>query len=218
MQVPRIFPALHCSACPYLMRIIQHEGPWVSCGKSHVHTTDSYDFVKGASSDDFLSTKYQILLPYLRRIFFSSALSLRVCMLSCFSGVWLFAILWTVAHQPPLSIGFSRQEYWSGLPFPSPGDLSELEIELASPVSPALAGGFFTTEQTGKPQKWSMVESKSLWKFHSCDFGNVYFQITCREEKVNTWIKTLNTLHFTCACVCVYVCVCVCGSSYIMLQ
>ena len=135
-------------------------------------------------------------------------------MLSCFSSVWLFAILWTVAHQPPLSIGFSRQEYWSGLPFPSPGDLSELEIELASPVSPALAGGFFTTEQTRKPQKWSMVESKSLWKFQSCDFGHVYFQITFREEKVNTWIKTLNTLHFTCACMCV----CVCASSYIMLQ
>ena len=50
---------------------------------------------------------------------------------------------WTVARQAPLSIGFSRQEYWSGLPFPSLWDLPNLEIE---PASPALAGGFFTTE------------------------------------------------------------------------
>ena len=48
---------------------------------------------------------------------------LVVCILSCFSSVQLFATLWTVARQAPLSTGFSRQEYWSGLPFPSPGDL-----------------------------------------------------------------------------------------------
>ena len=57
--------------------------------------------------------------------------------------VQLFATLWTVAHQVPLSMGFVRQEYWSGLPFPPPGDLSVLGTE---PTSPALAGGFFTTE------------------------------------------------------------------------
>ena len=50
---------------------------------------------------------------------------------------------WTVAHQAPLSRGFSRQEYWSGLPFPSPGDLPNTGIE---PTPPTLAGGFFTTE------------------------------------------------------------------------
>ena len=48
------------------------------------------------------------------------AFTSSVCMLSCFSRVQLFATLWTVAHQAPLSLGFSRQEYWSGLPFPSP--------------------------------------------------------------------------------------------------
>ena len=52
---------------------------------------------------------------------------------------------WTVACQAPLSVGFSRQEYWSGLPCPSPGDLPDPGIELVSLVSPALAGGFFTT-------------------------------------------------------------------------
>ena len=57
---------------------------------------------------------------------------------------------WTVAHQPPLSMGFSRQEYWSGLLFLSPKDLPNPEIEPASPASPALVGGFFTTEPPGK--------------------------------------------------------------------
>ena len=59
-----------------------------------------------------------------------------------------FANLWTVAHQFPLSMEFSRQEYWSGLPFPSPGDLPDPGIK---PMSPALAGGFFTTEPLRKP-------------------------------------------------------------------
>ena len=68
-----------------------------------------------------------------------------MCVPSCFSHVWLFAILWTVACQAPLSTGFSRQEYWSGLPRLPPGDLSDLWIQLTSLMSPALAGQFFTT-------------------------------------------------------------------------
>ena len=60
---------------------------------------------------------------------------MHVCMLSCFSPVRLFATLLTVAHQAPLSMGFSRQEYWGGLPFPSPGDLPDSGVE---PRSPAL--------------------------------------------------------------------------------
>ena len=61
-----------------------------------------------------------------------------------------FATPWTVAHQAPLSVGFPRQEYWSGLPFPSPGDLSNPRIK---PESPALAGGFFITEPPGSHQR-----------------------------------------------------------------
>jgi len=68
-----------------------------------------------------------------------------VCMLS---HVWLFATTWTVAHQAPLSLEFSRQEYWSGLPFPLPGDLPNPGIELTSLTSSALTGRFFTTEAT----------------------------------------------------------------------
>ena len=62
-----------------------------------------------------------------------------------------FVTPWTVAHQAPLSMGFSRQGYGSGLPFPTPGHLPDSEIEWKSPVSPALAGEFFTTEPPGKP-------------------------------------------------------------------
>ena len=57
---------------------------------------------------------------------------------------------WTVARQAPLSMGFSRQEYGSGLPFSPPEDLSDLKIEPASLASPALAGGFFTTVPHGR--------------------------------------------------------------------
>ena len=67
------------------------------------------------------------------------------CVLSC---VKLFASPRTIAHQAPLSMGFSRQEYWSGLPCPPPGDLPNPGIQTTSLVSPALAGGFFTTSTT----------------------------------------------------------------------
>ena len=65
-----------------------------------------------------------------------------------FSSVQLFATQWTIAHQALLSMGFSRQEYWSELPFPFPGDLPDPGTE---PRSPVLAGRFFTTEPPGKP-------------------------------------------------------------------
>ena len=76
-----------------------------------------------------------------------------VCVCVCvrvISHVWLCVTPQTVAHQAPLSTGFSRQEYWSGLPCPSPGDLPDPVIKPASLASPALAGGFFTTVATGK--------------------------------------------------------------------
>ena len=66
------------------------------------------------------------------------------CVLSHFSCIQRFATLWTVARQAPLSMGLSRQEYWSRLPFPSPGDLPNPGIKPTSLTSPALAGRFFT--------------------------------------------------------------------------
>ena len=76
------------------------------------------------------------------------ACSQCMCVLSRFSCVRLFATPWTVACQAPLSMGFSRQEYCSGLPFPSLGDLLDPGIELTFLVSPALTGNFFTTSTT----------------------------------------------------------------------
>ena len=99
-------------------------------------------------------------------------LFLSACVLSCFSRVQLFATPRTVAHQATLSMGFSRQEYWRELPFPSPGDLpnpgSNLSllgdlpdpgIKLASLRSPASAGGFFTTSTTQE----ALSKRRSEW-------------------------------------------------------
>ena len=74
----------------------------------------------------------------------------RVCVLSHFSRVRLFATLWTVAHHAPLSMGLSRQEYRYGLLCPPPWHLPNPEVEPVSLVPPALAGRFFTTELPGR--------------------------------------------------------------------
>ena len=71
-----------------------------------------------------------------------------VCVLSHFSHVQLCAALWTVACQAPLSMGFSRQEYWSGLPCSPPGDLPDPGIKPSSFKYSALTGKFFTTNAT----------------------------------------------------------------------
>ena len=97
--------------------------------------------------------------------FFKS--SVRSCMLSCVSCVQLFANLWTIALQAPLSMGFSRQEYCSGFPCPPPGDLPNPGIELASLPSPAWAGSFFTTSATWEAH--SSVSITSFKKKSCCD-------------------------------------------------
>ena len=74
-----------------------------------------------------------------------------VFVLRCFSHVQLFATQCTIAQEAPLSMGFSRQEYWSGLPCPPPGDLPNPGIEPESLLSPALVGRFFITSTPGKP-------------------------------------------------------------------
>ena len=67
------------------------------------------------------------------------------------SGVWLFVTTWTVSCKASLSMGFSRQEYWSGLQFPSPGVLAHLGTEPTSLATPVLVGEFFTIRPHGKP-------------------------------------------------------------------
>ena len=81
-------------------------------------------------------------------------------MLSRFGHVQLCMTLWTIAHQAPLSTGFSRQEYWSGLPCPPPGGLPNPGIEPLFLVSAALAGGFFTASATYKARKSTILQSE----------------------------------------------------------
>ena len=94
------------------------------------------------------------------------AFQLLVCVCSCvcaqlLSHVWLFQILWTVAHQAPLSMRFPRQDYWRGLPFPPPVDLPDPGIKLVSLMSPELADGFFTTTPPRKPLQLLVLHNKS---------------------------------------------------------
>ena len=84
-------------------------------------------------------------------------------MLSHFSHIQLFAAPWTVAHQTPLSIKFSRQEYWSGLPFSPPGNLTCV----SSLLSPASAGRFFTASNTWKAQLWDTYLHFEMEEFES---------------------------------------------------
>ena len=88
---------------------------------------------------------------------------------------------WTVSRQAPLSMGFSRQECWSGFPFPTPGDLSNLRIEPTSLVSPVLAGGFFTTAFSGSFCQISFPISL---------FSNMFFKM-CRNQKILQIRKTI---------------------------
>ena len=94
----------------------------------------------------------------------SHAPGCRIClyvrMLSHFSHVLLFETLWTVDHQTPLSMGFSKRKYRSGLSRPPPGDLPNPRTEPSSLMSPALAGGFFTNSATWETQNLSLRGAK----------------------------------------------------------
>ena len=76
-----------------------------------------------------------------------------------------FATPWAVAHQVSLSVGFSRQEYWSGLSFPSPEDLPDPGVE---PMSPSVAGRFFSTELPGKPKTLASSGEIPVVRCHVC--------------------------------------------------
>ena len=83
------------------------------------------------------------------------------------SRVWLFVTLWTIANQAPLSVEYSRQEYWTTYPFPSPGDLSDPRIEPRSPVSAALQVDSLPLHHLGSPNTIIMFVYKSICKIHS---------------------------------------------------
>ena len=93
--------------------------------------------------------------------------SMCPCKPSCFHYVWLFVMLWTVACLDPLCMGFSRQEYWSGLLCPPLGDLLNPGIKPTSLMSPSLADGLFTTSATWEALEQAYQNIKIQNKLHS---------------------------------------------------
>ena len=121
---------------------------------------------------------------------------LLIPMLGCFSHVQLFATLWTVAHEAPLSLGLSKQEYWSGLPCPPPKDLPDPEIK---PMSPAFLHSL-PTEPPGKPSYvnscWCMGKKiRTFWNLFSF-FSVVHWIHKCRTYRY--WRMTLIVAFFIC--------------------
>ena len=114
-------------------------------------------------------------------------------MLSGFSCVQLFVTPWTITHQAPLSMGFSRQEYWSGLPCPPLGDLSDPGIELRALMSPSLAGGSFTISATWEAHRCIIIW-KINWKMKPFLYPTFKIQHCCKKNRLslkiesNTWI------------------------------
>ena len=126
------------------------------------------------------------------------------CMLSCFSHVRLWATLWTITHQGPPSIGFSRQEYWSVLPYPPPGDLPDLGIELTSLQSHAVAGRFFTTSATWEAHMHMHYIHMyiCIYTFFFTFFSHVSYYIILREFPVLYSRSFLLYLLYTAVSIC----------------
>ena len=106
-----------------------------------------------------------------------------VCMLSHFSCVRFFANPWTIAHQAPLSMGFSRQEYYSGLPCPPPGDLADPGIEPASPVTPALQADSLLLSHRGSSKYVLLSERSQYEKPIYCMIPDLYDILKRQNEK-----------------------------------
>ena len=98
------------------------------------------------------------------------------------SHVRLFATPWTVAYQAPPSVGFSRQEYWGGLPFPSPGDLPNPGIE---PGSPALQADALPPEPPGKTAICKACQTAILLFWHFFSMGMVLIPISCTMSRTS---------------------------------
>ena len=112
-------------------------------------------------------------------------LRVHAFILSHSSSVCILMIPWTVAFQVPLSMGFSRQEYWSGLPCPPPGDLPNPGIEPVSLASPALAGAFFTTSAPWEAHFSVKLSGLSIEK--KIKYLNVYLFMFSWSGRQSAW-------------------------------
>ena len=132
---------------------------------------------------------------------------MHACTLNCFSHVHPFETLWTVTHHAPVSLGFSRQEYWIALPCPPPEDLPDPGIEPVSPAAPALQVGSLPLAPPGKPI-WTLYSFSNhnqfqcrhpafLFHFGLCNYLLCYYSnslnpsITCKVSPLH-----MNRFHF----------------------
>ena len=129
-----IFPSIHLQT--YFLPCSPHSG-----GRFVLHLAQSSSLLALTDFPLYFISKDQSPVGSLLEMVYSPVIPLVQTLFQ--PGLWLFVIPWTVAHRVPPSMGFSRQEYWSGLPFSTSGDFPNPGLELASLASPALAGGFF---------------------------------------------------------------------------
>ena len=160
----------------------------------------------------WLESPLQQSCPYLSTFSHLAPGSVCVCVCVCacaLSHVWYFVTPWAVDCQTPLSMEFSRQEYWNGWPFPSPGDLPNPGIKPVSLVSPALAGKFFTSWATGKPRDQALVTLKyvnTIWSncfqiFLWCwDISDMYQNCSLQNSKEEVFCLMLYLLFLRCPC------------------
>ena len=137
---------------------------WLSWGWSQHVNPKPGPWTSGCPNSQWegLQVIFPCTLPTCR-VFFFLRMFWALHQVKSLSRVWLFATLWTVAHLAPLSTGFSRQEYWSGLPFPSPGGLLDPGIE---PRSPALQADALTSEPPGNNFSY-FTDDLHLSQWHS---------------------------------------------------
>ena len=136
-----------------------------------------------------------ILLFLLNVTSLSSLCVVGVLHAQSLSHVLLFVTPWTIALQDPLSMEFSRQEYWSGLPLPTPRNLPDPGIKPASLASPALTGGFFTTEPPGKP-----VLLVCIIYFHHCKYLFALIQGSLHIHRISAASNYLFVSHYDQLC------------------
>ena len=127
-----------------------------------------------------------------------------MCVCVCKVIFYCFVTLWTIAHQDLLPMEFSRQEYWSGLPFPTLGDFPNPGIEPGSPGSPELAGRYFTIVTPGKPK----LEKNKIHLAGICLWYCVSAFVQKKKKKNHPHLDLLHT-EDTGVCMCVCVCVCI---------
>ena len=160
-----------------------------------------------------VSNFYLFICPELPRIYFCftnrdfAHFCINACMLSCFRNVQLIVIPRTIDHQAPLSLGFSRQEYWSVLPCPSPGDLPNPGIKPVTLMSPALAGRFFTTSTTWEALCILINKCYFIILWHSfffSKFGICGFEARDKDHMIS--LDMSNTLTHWNYCLIFYLC------------